>query len=333
MTGAVHVSQLLLIATGGTISMVRDGQTGKSVPALTAEELLARTSIDTETVRCLDLPYPNAVISSGTDLLSLAQGIARATKDPIRGVVVTHGTDTLEEVAYGIDEMLSGMFPIVFTGAMRPSWAPAFDGIQNLEQALQVAAVVPAESGTLVTMQAEIFEAWSVYKADTQALGAFTARRGAVRGRVAGKQIEFPGPAFPRSRFSRIPPVLPSSVPILTMGIGDDAALLRKLAASDMVNGLVVNGLVVASMGAGSLPPAASEHFFRLAHTGVPVVCCSSVPSGPTAVPDYYPGAYAELHDAGILIEDYLSPRKARIRLMISLGLGVPYVPFGKEFA
>jgi len=307
--------------------MVRDGQTGQRVPTLTADELLARTSIDTETVRCLDLPYPNAVISSGTDLLSLAQGIAHAAQHPIRGVVVTHGTDTLEEVAYGIDEMLSGVFPIVFTGAMRPSWAPAFDGIQNLEQALQVAAVVPAESGTLVTMQAEIFEAWSVYKADTQALDAFTARRGAVRGRVAGKQIEFPGPAFPRSRFSRIPPVLPSSVPILTMGVGDDAALLRKSAASDMVN-----GLVVASMGAGSLPPAASEHLFRLAHTGVPVVCCSSVPSGPTEIPDYYPGAYAGLRDAGILIEDYLSARKARIRLMISLGLGVPYVPFGKEF-
>ena len=328
MTGAVHVSQLLLIATGGTISMVRDGQTGKSVPALTAEELLARTSIDTETVRCLDLPYPDAVISSGTDLLSLAQGIAHAAQDPVRGVVVTHGTDTLEEVAYGIDEMLAGVFPIVFTGAMRPSWAPEFDGIQNLEQALQVAAFVPAESGTLVTMRAEIFEAWSVYKADTQALDAFTARRGAVRGRVAGKQIEFSGPAFPRSRLSRIPPVLPSSVPILTVGMGDDAALLRNLAASD-----VLNGLVVASMGAGSLPPAASEHLFRLAHTGVPVVCCSSVPSGPTEIPDYYPGAYAGLRDAGILIEDYLSPRKARIRLMISVGLGVPYVPFGKEFA
>ena len=99
------------------------------------------------------------------------------------GVVVTHGTDTVEEVAYFVDETVRVTVPIVFTGAMRPSWASGYDGSRNLENALRVAATVSPDYGTLVTMHDEIFEAWSVYKADTGAVDAFTARRGAARGR------------------------------------------------------------------------------------------------------------------------------------------------------
>ena len=320
-------SALLLIATGGTISQARTPG-GENRPGLSATDLLARTAIEPGHIHCLDLPYPDGVIASGAELLSLARAIERAAKEGMDGIVVTHGTDTLEEVAYGVDEMLSGSVPIVFTGAMRPSWAADYDGIQNLENAVRVVSCLLPEYGTLVTLHGDIFEAWSVYKSDTVALDAFTARRGAPSGRVNAPRVALGRQPTRWNRLGRLPQALSYSIPILTLGVGDDAALLRLVGERAERS---IDGLVVASLGAGSIPPTALRQIRRLADTGLPVVCCSGAPSGPTAATAYYPGMYAELTEAGLMIENFLSPRKARIRLMLSLGLGVPYRPFERE--
>ena len=319
---------LLLIATGGTISQARTQPGGERRPVLSAADLLARTTIETGHIHCLDLPYPDGVITSGADLLRLAQTIERAAQEGMDGVVVTHGTDALEEVAYGIDEMLSGAVPIVFTGAMRPSWAADYDGIQNLEDAVRVASDLGSEYGTLVTLHGDIFEAWSVYKSDTVALDAFAARRGAPSGRVNAQRVALGRQPTRWNRLGRLPQALSYSVPILTLGVGDDAALLRLVGERAERS---IDGLVVASLGAGSIPPTALKQIRGLADTGLPVVCCSGAPSGPTAATEYYPGMYAELTEAGLIIENFLSPRKARVRLMLSLGLNVPYRPFESE--
>ena len=325
MPHAGNRRELLLIATGGTISQGRAEPGGKSRPVLSAADVLARTAIEAGHLHCLDLPYPDGVISSGAEFLTLARTIERAAKGGMGGIVVTHGTDALEEVAYGIDEMLSGAVPIVFTGAMRPSWAADYDGIQNLENAVRVVSDLEPEYGTLVTLHGDIFEAWSVYKSDTVALDAFTARRGAPSGRINGQQVELGWQPTRWNRLGRLPDTMSYSVPILTLGVGDDAALL-KLVGERAERSL--DGLVVASMGAGSIPPAALVQLCRLADMGLPVVCCSSASSGPTAAVRYYPGAYDELMAAGIRLENVLSPRKARMRLMLSLGLNMPYRPF-----
>ena len=320
--------ELLLIATGGTISHGRTEPGGKSRPGLSAADLLAQTAIETGHLHCLDLPYPNGVIASGAELLRLARTIERAAKEGMDGIVVTHGTDALEEMAYGIDEMLSGAVPIVFTGAMRPSWAADYDGIQNLENAVRVISCLLPEYGTLVTLHGDIFETWSVYKSDTVALDAFTARRGAPSGRVNGQRIEIGWQPTRWNRLGRLPQAIPYSIPILTLGVGDDAALLKLVGERAERS---IDGLVVASMGAGSIPPTALVQIRRLAAMELPVVCCSGAPSGPTAAPQYYPGTYDELMAAGIRLENVLSPRKARVRLMLSLGLNVPYRPFESE--
>ena len=87
-----------------------------------------------------------------------------------------------------------------------------------------------------------------------------------------------------------------------------------------------------ASIAAGTIPPLARQRILRLTRDGVTVVLCTGAASGPTAEDYYYPGAYEDLLTAGVIIEDHLTSRKARIRLMISLGLQIPYAPFGKEF-
>ncbi len=328
MPHASYRRELLLIATGGTISQGRTKPGGKRCPVLSGGDLLAQTAIETAHLHCLDLPYPDGMISSGAELLSLARAIERAAKEGMDGIVVTHGTDALEEVVYGIDEMLSGAVPIVFTGAMRPSWAADYDGVQNLENAVRVASCLPPEYGTVVTLHGDIFEAWSVYKSDTIALGAFTSRCGTPSGRINGRRVELGWKPARWNRLGRLPQALSYSVPILTLGAGDNAALLKLVGERA---DLPIDGLVVASMGAGSIPPTVLVQLRRLTDMELPVVCCSSAPSGPTAVPRYYPGAYDELMAAGIRIENALSARKARMRLMLSLGLEVPYRPFESE--
>lgn len=318
--------RLTLIAAGGTISHMRDPRTGQSVPRLTATELLQHTTIsDTYEIHSIDLTERTTPLRHPHDLLDLARTIQQAV-DTSDGVVVTHGTDTMEEVAYFVDETVRTTVPVVFTGAMRPSWASGYDGGRNLENALRVAATVPADYGTLVTMQDEIFEAWSVYKADTGAVDAFTARRGAARGRILGDQITCTWRPMPRARFGEIPPTLPSSVPILTMGVGDNGT------AFDLALSQHVQGIVIASIAAGEVPPVAYEKLIVIAKTGLPIVFCSGATSGRTAEEYYYPKAYDGPRTAGVAIEDWLSPRKARIRLMLSMGLQKPYVPFGSEF-
>lgn len=328
MPQAGNRRELLLIATGGTISQGRTEPGGESRLVLSAADVLARTAIETGHIHCLDLPYPDGVISSEADLLRLARTIERAAQEGLGGIVVTHGTDALEEVAYGIDEMLSGTVPIVLTGAMRPSWAADYDGVQNLENAVRVVSCLRPEYGTLVTLHGDIFEAWSVYKSDTVALDAFTARRGAPSGRVNGQRVELGWQPTRWNRLGRLPQAMSYSVPILTLGVGDNAAVLNLVGERAERS---LDGLVVASMGAGSIPPTALGQLRRLVDTGLPVVCCSGTPSGPTAAVQYYPGAYDELIAAGITLENALSPRKVRVRLMLSLGLKVPYRPFESE--
>lgn len=317
--------RLLFLAAGGTIAMDKDVHPGRSVVMRTAAELLAcATPPENAEVRCLDAPPALRVPNCPSDLLTLARWVQQEAEAGADAVVLAQGTDTLEEVAYFMDEVWSLPIPLIFTAAMRPSWAADYDGGRNLTDALQVAVTTPADSGVLVVMHGEIFEAWSGYKADTGALHAFTARWGAPRGQATATSIIFPLSPSKRARFRMLPSELPTSVPILTMGVGDDAVLL------DCLDLASVRGVVIAGLGAGTIPPVAYEKVLGLARSGVAVVLCSSAVSGKTAEEIYYPGAYDELRAAGIVIEDHLNARKTRIRLLLSLGLGLPYVPFGE---
>ena len=331
---------LLLIAAGGTIGMARRAPAGGS-SRLSAAQLLAATTYDPTRVRCVDVPYPDHRIASLDDVLRLARIIETQARRGVAGIVVTHGTDALEEVAYAVDEMVSGIMPIVFTGAMRPPWAADSDGARNLEDALRVAACAAPDWGTLVTLHGHVFEALSLYKQDSVALDAFAARRGAPCVLVRG---EDPVPLKSRwtatrwNRLGRIPDTLPPSVAIVTLGIGDDGALLGfwehdSATARERLAESGVRGLIVASQGAGTVPPAAFDRLRGLAQVGLPVVCCAGTPSGPVAARAWYPGAYEALTRAGLVLEDRLSPRKARLRLMLGLALGLGYVPVRVESA
>ena len=325
---------LLLIAAGGTIGMAQRAPAGDP-PRLSAAQLLAATGDDRTRVRCVDVPYPDHRIASLNDVLRLARIIETQARRGVAGIVVTHGTDALEEVAYAVDEMVSGVEPVVFTGAMRPPWAANSDGTRNLRDALHVAACAAPDWGTLVTLHGHVFEALSVYKQDSTAPDAFAARRGMPCALVYGEDA---APLASRwtptrwNRLGRIPEQHPPGVAIVTLGVGDDAALLglgegNSVTAVEQLAESGVRGLVVTSQGAGTLPPAAFDRLRELTRVGLPVVCCAGTPSGPVAARTWYPAAYEALTRAGLILEDHLSPRKARLRLMLSLALGRGYTP------
>ena len=254
----------LLITTGGTISMVRDVAHGTSVSLLKGADLIARSTLASIfTIRIVDLNYNSETADS---LLTLARCIEEGTHNQADGIVVTHGTDPLEEVAYAIDEMISAPIPVVFTGAMRPSWSVDYDGIKNLENAFRIATMDSREYGVLVTMNDAIFEAWSVYKSDTNAKDTFAARRSAPYGQIIGDRVSFPWKPIARPRIGKIPASLPLSVPILMMGIADNGCLLDELFVTS------TQGLVIAGMAAGTVPPGAKNRVLRLAERGLSLI-------------------------------------------------------------
>jgi L-asparaginase len=327
MNDSTRVPKIALVTAGGTISMTRDVDTGESVSTLRAADLFADIVLDTNVeVQLVDAPEQPGNSGRPDSLVEFARSLQTIADSAVDGIVVTQGTDNMEDVVYFVDEVLSVDIPVLFTGAMRPAWASGYDGKRNIENAVRVACSVSGEYGTLVTMNDEIYPAWSVYKTDTSALNAFTVRRGSGIGRLFGDRVLLTWRPLSRVRYRRIPETLPTTVSILTMGVADDAALLESAFDSP------VDGVVVASIAAGSLPSVARQRVVKLAERGVPVVLCSSAASGRTAEEYYYPQAYDELRAAGVVIEDWLSPRKTRIRLMLSLGLQEVYRPFGEEF-
>jgi L-asparaginase len=304
-----------VLFTGGTISMRIDPDTGAAVPALSGEEILSRvTGLRKEARVSLEdyarLPGPHATPQW---MWRLKEHVAKRLRDPaLDGLVITHGTDTLEETAFLLDLTLDSPKAVVFCGAMRTISEPGWDGPANLMAAVR-AAVHPESQGrgVLVAVGEEVHAAAEASKFHTQSLAAFRSPRGALgvveRGHVVYHRPPFHGPRIAARR-------LVSPVDLHLMAAGSDDALLR----ASLARG--ARGLVIAATGCGNVPPAALPGL-RAAHSaGVPVVLVSRCPAG-RVFPAYgYEGGGQRLKEQGIVFGGELPPQKARIKLMVALG-------------
>src|SRR3954467_12481201 len=233
-----------ILAAGGTIAMT--GRADGAKLALDAAALAAAVAgleeVESETV----VNLPSAHLTPADQLR-----IARAARDAARegmGVVVTHGTDTLEETALLCDVMHDAEAPIVFTGAIRPATAPGADGPANLVDAVSVGASEEAAgSGVLVVFGGEIHHARCVRKTDTTSLTAFSSPQTGPLGRVTE------GHPTMWSRLPRNPPLDPPDldprVLIVPTTAGDDASLAPAALSTDP------DGIVIGTLGAGHLHP------------------------------------------------------------------------------
>jgi L-asparaginase len=308
--GHVHV-----LFTGGTISMRIDPGTGAAVPALSGSEIVARVQgLRGEARLKLEdyarLPGPHVT----PDWMWRLRGrVAAILKGPaVDGVVVTHGTDTLEETAFLLDLTLRGDKPVVFCGAMRTVSEPGWDGPANLMAAVRTA--VDPESrgrGVLIAVGEEIHSATEATKWHTQSLHAFRGPYGPLamvdRGQIVYHRAPFRAPTLATRR-------LVGPVDLHTMATGVDDALIR----ASLARG--ARGLVIEATGCGNVPPTALPGLRAAIAARIPVVLTSRCPEGPVTPAYGYEGGGQKLRKLGVIFASQLPGPKARLKLMAALG-------------
>jgi L-asparaginase len=307
------VGRVHLLATGGTIAS-RHGPEGLAALSSGVELLAAAGPLTGLTVTTSDLGTVGSFAFTTSDLRSMVAEARRCLVEGLDGVVVSQGTDTMEESAYLADLLHDDPRPIIFTGAQRPFDAPAPDGPANLADALRAAASPAARDlGVLLCFDGVVFAARGVRKIDTLRSGAFGAPgRGPVL-RVAGDSVlSLARPARPAPLPLDLRVELPR-VDVMACYLGMDAALLHAAVAAGAA------GLVLEAFGAGNVPPAIAEAVEELVAGGIPVLVCSRVPSGPVA-PLYAAGG-ARLARGGAVFAGDLSPWQGRLLLAAALVL------------
>ncbi|MBQ0825237.1 asparaginase domain-containing protein [Streptomyces tagetis] len=301
--------RIQVVATGGTIAS-RSGAEGRRATVL-AKELVASVGPLPEhaEVGTRDVVTRGSYAFDTGDLLALAREVRSTLDDGADGVVMTHGTDTMEETAFLFDLLFDDPRPIVLTGAQRPFDDRAADGPANLGDALAVAADDAARGlGALLVFDGFAFPARGVRKSETMSAHAFAApgRGPALRvadGRVVPLARPAPSPRLPVDlNLPRLPRV--DVVPVYP---GADGLFVRASLEAGAA------GVVVAAAGAGNAGPELVEAVAEAVAAGHPVLISSRVHSGPVA--PLYAGGGAELRRVGALFADDLSPWQARLLL------------------
>jgi L-asparaginase len=304
-----------VLAAGGTIAMTGSGG---ATPDLNGDDLIAALPALAEGHEGLEA---RTVVNVPSAHLSLDEQlrICREARDAARrgiGVVVTHGTDTLEETAMLCDVLHDAEAPIVFTGAIRPASAPGADGPANLGDAVTVAASDgAAEMGVLVCFGGEIHHARCVRKTDTTSLVAFTSPQTGPLGRVTEDHATI------WSRIPRNPPLDPPHldrrVLIVPTTAGDDGSLAVAALATEP------DGVVIGTLGAGHLAPALLDLWAEAAER-MPVIAYCRSERGVILNATYgYPGSERDLRGSGIIPAGFLSPQAARMKLLACLASGL----------
>ena len=315
-----------LLFTGGTISMKLDPATGAAVPALGSADILAQVPgiagvAVFEVEDFSRLPGPHVTPDQMWRLACRAA--AWLERPDIDGLVITHGTDTIEETAFLLDLVLTSAKPVVLVGAMRTISDPSWDGPGNLIAAARVAACPEARGyGVLVVMDEQIVPARDVRKIHTESSGSFAASEFGPVGVVdAGTVIFRRGPlprpswrdasAGPGLRVRRID----SRVELLQAYTGMSDALVKVVTS----NG--ARGLAVVGFGRGNVPPAIVPALDAAVRAGLVVTISSRSLAGRVRPRYGYEGGGLQLSKIGAILAGDLSGAKARLLQMVALGL------------
>jgi len=311
------MKNILIVFTGGTFSMKLDEKTKAAVPFYHGNELLnmipeAANLANISTYEFGNYPGPHITPEL---MLTLSNKIKEfVKKEDIDGIIVTHGTDTLEETAYFLDLTVKTDKPIVVIGAMKTSSEPDWDGPRNLLDAIHICNNKNSSGmGVLVCLNGEINAASEVTKTHTEDIETFRSldfgNLGFVdRGRVVYNRLPRKLETFETDKIN-------PNVDLIKVYAGMDDKFFRFSADSGS------EGVVVEAMGVGNVPPQVYEGIKYVIEKKIPVVLVSRCPAGETLDIYGYQGAGKWLKKEGVIFADYLNGQKARIKMMICLGI------------
>ena len=311
------MQKILIVHTGGTIAMTVDenniSKPTAENPLMKLNDSLSNEDVKVTSESFCNLPSPSI---TPTIMLHLAQRIQKAEGEGYDGVVVTHGTDTLEETAYFLDLVLDNNIPVAVTGAMRAANAIGADGVHNIQDAiLAVSAPAARGKGVMVVLNDKIDAARTVVKTNTTNVATFKSPLTGPLGIISNGKA-----TFIEGLEKHIPAIhldhLVDHIYVLTSYSGMSTTLF------DAVDNDQTNGVVIEGLGAGNLPPTTLPGVERLLAHHIPVVLVSRCVSG-FAEPIYgCVAGGATLKQKGVIICQGLNGDKARIKLIVGLSAG-----------
>ena len=310
-----RLKRIALLSTGGTIASA-PGTDGRAIAgALPGEQLLASTQLEGVIDVHVESVFQKASNSiGGAEWAILARRcMALCAQRNIDGIVITHGTDTLEDTAYFLHSVLdTSSVPVVVTGSQRTPHAIGSDAFSNLRQALELAASHKARNlGVLVSFNQSVYSAGFVRKVSSYQLHGFDALGLGPVGLLDNDEFHLlQVPA--RQPLLPIAEVLPR-VDILPVYGGVSYDMARAMLASGP------QAVVIEGLGRGQVPPDWVPLVGEAIRDGMPIAVCSSTLHGAVHESYEYPGALHELVRAGAMPVNHLSARKARIRMALAM--------------
>ncbi|WP_459615850.1 asparaginase [Bordetella sp. 2513F-2] len=313
------MSRCALVTTGGTIVSRIDPATGLAMPVLSGADLVASLQPygDVGEVEVHDVVRVASPQIGLDDWITLYRKVsALAARPDIAGIVVTHGTSTLEETAWFLDLVLDTPKPIVVTGAQRNASEPDFDGPRNLYNALLICRTEAARGqGVMVALNDHINAAREATKSHTLDVETFQSGEWGFLGAVVRQRVTFHRRSCRRLHVPIVADALPQ-VDIVPMYVGATGAPLRA-ALEDGAQGIVVQAVA-----SGHVNEAVYEAVLHARRRGIPVVLSTRIPRGGTRAGYGFAGSSQHMVEHGAVLSGDLSPWKARILLMLAIQAG-----------
>lgn len=319
--------KVVVLTTGGTIAMKFDPEKGV-VPAVSGQDLVDAVPglgdvCAVEVREFSNIPSPHMTPGIMFRLSRLVDEIL--TDEEVLGVVITHGTDTVEETAYLIDLSYSGEKPVVLTAAMRSAAEISPDGPKNILCAVQTAASPKARGlGALLVLNEEIHAAREVTKTHSANVATFGSGWWGPLGYVDEDRVIIR--RVPVGRQHICPKQLGDEVYLLKLATSSDTLLFDTLVEKN------VAGIVLEGFGRGNVPPAVLPCIEHATAKGIPVVLTSRTGGGRVLDVYGYVGGAVTCVKAGAILGGDISGQKARLKLMLALGLTRDRAEIAKYF-